>query len=415
MNRGSFLTALFLVALTVRVAFVLTREEALYFPDSKTYDAIAQNFRAGKGLILDENWKVTRPPLYPVFLAGCTEVFGHRIGAVRVVQAVLGAFVCVLVVLLGEETLDEVSGRVGGGIAAFYPFFIFFCGLLLTETLFVLLFVLAMWLLAKAEKGRLWWAVGAGVVIGAGILLRSSLLLFWIFLAPFWVLWFGGGAGRALRSLAVGIAATTVVCTPWVARNYVVTGGRFVPTTLQVGRSLYEANNPEATGGPGMHVVAEEAARRDAERAGKGLPPLTEYEDNAYFRRKALTYMRQHVGRTLRLAGVKCVRFWNGIPNYSGYRGWFYIAVSLLAYVPVMGLAAVGLAAVRHRLSRCGLLLVPVLYFGLLHMVFVGSIRYRMPVMPFVILLAGAGVRSMFWTSDEDGREEDKATEEEET
>jgi hypothetical protein len=179
-----------------------------------------------------------------------------------------------------------------------------------------------------------------------------------------------------------------------------------------VGRSLYEANNPEATGGPGMHVVAQEAAQRNADRAEKGLPPLTEYEDNVYFRKKALTYMREHPGRTLRLAGVKCVRFWNAIPNYVGYRGWLYIAISLLTYVPVVGFGLVGLVAVRRQLARCGLLLMPVLYFSLLHMIFVGSIRYRMPVMPFVILLAAAGTRSVFWASDEDRRREIEGTEE---
>ncbi|MEW6359840.1 MAG: glycosyltransferase family 39 protein [Planctomycetota bacterium] len=410
-RRGRFLLVLFFAALAIRAAFVLTREEALYFPDSATYDAVAQNFRAGKGLVLDEKWKVTRPPLYPLFMAGCYEVFGRRFWVVRVIQALGGALVCVLIALLGEETLDAVSGRVGGAMAAIYPFFVFFCGLILTETLFALLLVLAIWLLSRARRGGLGWAGGAGVTIGAAILLRSSLLLFWLFLLPFWVLWIGGGPGRALRSWAVGVAATMVVCTPWVIRNYAVTRGRFVPATLQVGRSLYEANNPEATGGPGMDVVEREAARRDAERAGKGLAPLTEYEDNAYFRDKALAYMRRHPGRTLRLAGVKCLRFWNAIPNDKGYRGGGYIAVSLLSYVPVMGLAALGLVRQRARLSQCALLLMPVLYFGLLHMVFVGSLRYRVSVMPFVILFAGAGLRDVLWTLDEDRREENRREE----
>jgi hypothetical protein len=36
------------------------------------------------------------------------------------------------------------------------------------------------------------------------------------------------------------------------------------------------------------------------------------------------------------------------------------------------------------------LVVLPIVYFTLLHMVFVGSLRYRVPVMPFMMVLAGA-------------------------
>lgn len=404
-HRGGFLVLLFLVAVSVRVAFVLIREEGVSFPDSAAYDAIARNFQVGRGLILDEASQVTRPPLYPIFLAICYEVFGRDFLAVRLVQAMLGALTCVVVLWLGEETLDPVSARIGSLLVAVDPFQVFFCSLILTETLFTLLLTAGVWLLARARRGGVLWAAAGGAAIGGAILVRASLSLFWGVLLPFWFMGFGGDRRRAGRLAAVGVLATGLVLTPWVWRNYRVTGGHIVPTTLQVGRSLYEANSPWATGGPAMDRIDWEAE--------KGGRTLSEYEDNRFFRDRAVEYMRRHPGRTAYLAAVKFLRFWNVVPNDQGYRSPAYVAASLLSYVPVLLFAGVGVMRSRRRWVRHGLLWAPVGYFCVLHMVFVGSVRYRTPVMPFVMLLAGDGIRSAFWPSN-DNRTDREETDEEE-
>jgi hypothetical protein len=58
----------------------------------------------------------------------------------------------------------------------------------------------------------------------------------------------------------------------------------------------------------------------------------------------------------------------------------------------VLLLAGLGLYANGNQLRR----LSPILLFGVgytaVHMVLVGTIRYRLPLEPFLIILAGAGV-----------------------
>ena len=49
----------------------------------------------------------------------------------------------------------------------------------------------------------------------------------------------------------------------------------------------------------------------------------------------------------------------------------------------------------RHVVWTCGVLLLPVLLTTLLHMLFVGSVRYRVPVMPMVMVLSAAGVAAL--------------------
>jgi hypothetical protein len=51
------------------------------------------------------------------------------------------------------------------------------------------------------------------------------------------------------------------------------------------------------------------------------------------------------------------------------------------------------------------LLLLPAAYFTLIHMVFVGSVRYRLPAMPFIFILAAVGLcallRAAVWPPSE--------------
>jgi hypothetical protein len=111
----------------------------------------------------------------------------------------------------------------------------------------------------------------------------------------------------------------------------------------------------------------------------------------------------------LRLAGVKFVRFWNPLPNFAELRqhrtAWIGAAYTLL-----VGLAATAalLCAARPRRSDQtvraadtdsarrfqAFMWLPILYFTLLHMLYIGSVRYRVPLMPLLSLAAATLARA---------------------
>jgi len=265
-----------------------------------------------------------------------------------------------------------------------------FCPLMLAH--------LALWVAAwraTTPHSAAAWAVGAGMIGGAATLVRPSWLLF----VPFAMLVGVAFDQRRKQHVALGFAmlmGLVVVMTPWWIRNARVTG-RFVATSLQVGASLYDGLNPDADGGSDMDFVDRFVveARGGPEDASMPLEVRLDHR----MRDAALAWARSHPGRVTWLAGVKFLRMWNVWPNEAGLSSWPVRAAMVLTYVPVMVLGALGAVTTIRRGWPYVLCWLPVVYFTLLHMIFVSSIRYRQPAMLGVIVLA-AGYVSMWMAKD---------------
>ncbi len=351
------------------------------FPDSLEYLSVAGNIAAGRGLMVGEASQIGRMPGYPAFLAATWGLCGGSLLAARVAQAVVGTVAVWLAWRLGRSLYGEREGLASAWLLAVYPFVVAFTPLLLAETVFAALLLWGMLSLRAAWDGRSGAAALAGLAFGLATLVRASLLPGVLLFAVLWVLlsrFAKGAVGRA----ALMVAVFAAVMAPWVVRNYFASGGHLVPTTLRAGPSLYEALNPEADGGPMMDRIDW----------GWGAEGLSEYEQHRLWQRRAVAWARANPGRVLELAGRKAVRFWNPIPNAGEFRRPLVCAAVALPYVAAMVLAAVGLAGSWRRANVHLILLLPVVYHALLHMVFVSSIRYRMPVMPFVLVVAGHGL-----------------------
>jgi 4-amino-4-deoxy-L-arabinose transferase-like glycosyltransferase len=376
-----FLPAVFLLALALRLAFVLwfhARHPSFVFPDSQQYDIVARNVLEGNGFVLQDDRKAQRPPVYPLFMILC----GRSVLAIRVAQAVIGAASCLLVFKLCLLLFDsEPAARLAAIGMAVEPFNTFFTGLALTETLYTAALLAAMLFLARLVRdGPFWPAAAAGALLGFGVLLRPSLFLFPFFLLPFWLVL--ARPVEAVHGWLLLFACVAVVMAPWTVRNRLVLGA-FVPTTTQGGESLWEANNPRADGGPMM----------DQGIFPENLDKLPEVERDRALGRAARQFIVQNPGRFLALCGRKFLRFWNVLLNFAGYRTPVYNAISFVSTVTVYILALVGLVTAWRANWRPALLcLLPVLYTAGLHLVFVGSVRYRVPVIPYLLCLAAVGL-----------------------
>ncbi|HUV39230.1 MAG TPA: glycosyltransferase family 39 protein [Planctomycetota bacterium] len=397
------------LALVLRLGYVLSTDAVIEFPDEQQYLNMAQNFVAGNGLSISADPQgravqpmqtMQRPPVYPLMLAVILRLDLY-LRTVRVVQAVLGALMCVMLYLLARELVAERAARIAGVIAAVYPFFIYFTGRILSETLFLLLFVTSwyfivrMWKdLSARERVTEWlgWCLIGGFLSAGAVLTRSSVLA--VYLAVPVVMVVMGPRRRA--GLLVGLLMLVVLgagLSAWAARNWKHVEaqrdeGAIVLTTCKVGESLYEAVGPRATGGPNKEntIWPEEldAMRQD------------EYGRNQHLLGRSLSYMRHNPKRPIRLAGKKFLRTWNVVPNYAGARSMLYVAVSLASYVPVLLTGLAGIFLCMRRPRSVVWLMLPIVVFTLLHVVFVGSVRYRLVMMPFLIVFSAVTVWRLF-------------------
>ena len=157
-----------------------------------------------------------------------------------------------------------------------------------------------------------------------------------------------------------------------------------MPTALWVGASLYDGVSPSADGSSDMRFL------NDPDVVG-----LDEETQDAFLRRRALDFARDHPGRVARLAMVKAGRFWSPWPNAETIRSPAAAWASSAATIPMFALVGIGLWDRRRDLRTLALLAGPLAYFLALHMVFVSSIRYRIPGFLPALGLAAIGWRRL--------------------
>jgi hypothetical protein len=146
------------------------------------------------------------------------------------------------------------------------------------------------------------------------------------------------------------------------------------------GASLMEALGPWADGGPGMDRIEY-----------PDFPPgADECQRDRLCRAAAWSWAGEHPAEVLRLAWVKFRRTWSIAVNAADYASPLATVAAWLTVAPEFALIVGGIFLLRKERTTLLLLLVPAIYFTLLHAVFVGSVRYRVPAMPFLFILAAA-------------------------
>jgi len=390
------------------------------FGDSQSYWMLAHSIAHGGPYKYGEA-RVFRTPGYPLLLAPVVLVAGEKLSETqpsgaqvmwaRAQSALFGTLSVAGVWWLGRQLCDARAGLAAASIAAVYPGAIAMGTFVLSEAAFcpLMLAHLVLWTAAwkaPSAKQAMLISVCAGLVAGGAALVRPSWLLF----TPFAVVVGLTARKDRLRHLAIGaamLAGLAVAMIPWWVRNARLTG-HFVPTTLQVGASLYDGLNPHATGASNMDVVDQQAARfvesQPPTSAGGASEPVAvaEYRLDRHLRAESLAWARANPGRVLRLMGIKLARLWNVWPNEAAFSAWYIRLAVLASYGPVMVLAAIGGWRTIHRGWPYVLCWLPAVYFTLLHVVFVSSIRYRQPAMPALIVLAAGVVASRLGGNDKD-------------
>ena len=187
---------------------------------------------------------------------------------------------------------------------------------------------------------------------------------------------------KALRQLGIYVFIYCALMTPWWINNSKVYGS-FVRLTPSAGTVLYAGNNPLNHSGGGNSGVDY-----DLSAFTNITDPL---ERDRALRNAATDYIIHNPRRFIELAALKFMRIWRVTPVHEAYRGLGTLIASIASFVPMLLLAVLGLFIKRHLLRRLSPILLFAVGYTAVHMILVGTIRYRLPLEPFMIIFAGVG------------------------
>lgn len=370
-----------IVGLAIALRVAVAAGHPTMQPDSYDYRVLGEKL-ATTGQYMVDGHRFVRMPGYPALLAMVFAVAGPSVKVALMVQAVLGGLLVAPVFFLARRVNDAV-GLVASLLFALDPLSVAFSGALLSETAFTGALLLGLWVVVRiAERGRFGWWVVLGLLWAAGVYLRASALYLLVPLALLAAVYGEPGMMRRVGGPLVAMVVVLLALVSWQWMHIVHDRAGYLALTSLEGISLYEAVYPDADGSPKQHLL-----QPTAEMQG-----LNEMQRNDEWSRKAWGYVRQDPGRMAALAVRKMGRTWNPAFNAGELQSWPIQLVSVAWHVPlfVLGLVGVFGRSISFRI-KCVLLL-PVVYFTLVHALYLGSVRYRVPLMPLVCICAGAAV-----------------------
>lgn len=396
-------------ALTIRLLAAawwqakLGSPDGFAFGDSDSYWVLGLAIsRGGPFEYIGPETQLMRMPGYPFVLAGMFFVGGGELGVfwARALGGVLGVAAVVGVTLLTRHLFGAREGWAAGGLATVYPGAIAMSVFVLSEALFCPLLVgqVSCWTRAlRCERSptRLSWSLATGLFSGLAVMSRPSWLLFPIFVGVLgWLialLWQRDTAARHIKVGFVVLGVTALIMTPWWWRSYRISG-HFVLTTLEMGASLYDGLSPTADGGSDMEFK-KSFAKAQAEETSNATPGEYAYLLDRRMKTAAIDWVKRNPAAAVDLAVQKLIRVWRPWPNEGKMRSTTMRCVIAVGFLPLFALALWGgRAGLSSRRSAVVMLAAPAVYITLLHLVFVGSIRYRQPAMMLSCVLAGAAL-----------------------
>jgi 4-amino-4-deoxy-L-arabinose transferase-like glycosyltransferase len=403
-------------ALVVRIAFFASAHfQASTAIDPLDYERHAVSIAHGHGypsspIAGPHSPSAYRPPAYPYFLGALYAVTGFHRDAVRLIQLVLlGLASVALVGVVATRLAGRRAGLAAMALAAVFPPLIAFQSTLLSEALVVPLELAAIAAVLRFRDTRGYrWVGVAGVLAGLLALTRLNMaVLIPVLAAAAWLPPTGGGR-RRLTGPALLLAAAALTIAPWTVRNAVVMH-RFIPISTQTAFTLagtYNNFSKHNTVYPGAWVDPRLFSRKLGGAFGGGYDRifaqhLGEPELDTRLRHAVAQYMRADPGY------VGTVTIQNAKRAFElGGPGWERFADPAVGLSPrvagacAYGFMLFGVLALLGAATRRGRRLPTLVWVGALltavgFLVAQGEPRFRVPLDPLVIVLAGIAVAAV--------------------
>jgi tetratricopeptide (TPR) repeat protein len=371
-----------------------------HIPDAFFFNNWAQDIMSGAWLGGDAVFFIG--PLYAYFLALIYAVIRPELTVVRLIHIALEVGSALFIYGFARRAVGERPAKVAGAIWVFYLPAIFFSSSVLPVSLDIFLITGSFYLLARGVEGRRWTVAGAGALMGLAALDRSNLLVFAVAAVPVFLIYLRRLGWRRVAAYFAPLAAIVFAVT---LRNGFV-GGDFVPVSSQGGLNFYLGNSPGATGvywnlgevyqGRPAELNRDMATLVAQEYEGRPMKPS---EVSRWWLLNSLAWLRDHPGEGAKLYWRKfrlLVNDYEVSLNVDFYFMKFItpfhrLQVPWFGFIFPFGVMGLAMGWRRSPFART-MGAVFVAAYGVSVLIFFISARYRLPMVPMLIIFAAAGL-----------------------
>jgi 4-amino-4-deoxy-L-arabinose transferase-like glycosyltransferase len=395
-KNNQLILLIVLLALIGRLVLIFTVDPKPVVLDAESYD------RAAKNILNHHTFAFSYPkptaytvPGFPLFLSLIYSIFGEsNFQAVRIIQAILSSFMILIIALISSEIFDKKSVALLSAIlSAIYIPFLVSTQIILTETIFILLFVLFFYYFLLGEKyEKIQYFVIAGLFLGLSCLVRPILFLFPAFLFIMKFLYLCVTKARhenffiqlkkiVLKYFIIYIL-TLLTLSPWVIRNYKVFH-TFILFSTSSGDpffrgTYYNSNCPLEE----LHRKSESELMRN-ERLWKTGKEKFRKE----LKKAPIRYSLWYFSKINRLWALPFMPF--NVANVD----WRVLKITLIQHTIFIILSLIGLLYLYvDRNPYLSLIISILFYYTFMHVPFIGLNRYFLPMIPVLLILASCAV-----------------------
>lgn len=362
------------------------------FPDESRFLDEAIKF-ANTGEFWVGNSRAWEMPLTAIVYGFIYKIFNNvenTIICIRVTQSlmlVLQAFLIYKISLMLFK--DRSIAIVSFSIVLFYPFFIFYQALLLSETIFITILLLAFYFIYR------WYNTGftldynfifANIFLTFSLYSKGTLSYFPPLLITIFYFLNKYDIKNTLKIFVFSILIFIIVMSSWWIRNYKIFGS-FVPFTTSSYSNLYLGANEFNT-----DAGVSWAKYKKLDFVNNAMSIENELERNEAFKQKALEFIKNDTSQYMNLMWLKFKRFYNFTINAKKYDKLSYNLLSIFSYGLVVVFALLTSLLLIKRWKEFSAIYLMITYFTFIHIIFIASIRYRLPIEQLFILLSSYSI-----------------------
>ena len=396
---------IFILAIVLRIIYLKDYAQTKTYSvsphsDSYSYYVWARDIESGD---LMPSKAFMKWPLYAYFLGSLFKISGHNLFFIYFLQFILGAVNCLLVYFIARTIFNKKVGFISALLYIWYGLFIFYEGLLVYTSLSLFLnLLLFLFILGIRENPGKKSLFATGIFLGISTITQANIAIFGV-LAVSWILITKKLNWRKLLShfscfligLCVVVGSVTLI-------NYLVEKDS-VLIAGNLGFNFYLGNNKQASGifsCPDYISLNQEDMFRDARiianiNMGRDLKTS---EVSSFWFNKAMKFIRENPLVYLKLLFKKITYIFN--PKEFNHDieytflankiGIFKIMFMDLRFILPLGLLGMFLGLKRFKETLFLYIILITLAFSI--SLFFVATRYRMAMVPFLIIFAGFAV-----------------------